>query len=115
MSNSLIQTPKAWVRAYIPSALASPLTIQSGYNVTSIIRNSIGNYTMNFSVPMNNSNYCFIGISNEITETATGQGLRNIIPKTFTNSGCTFEISSNSNGVLEEFQNGYMNIVVFGA
>lgn len=114
MSTSLIQLPKAWVRAYIPSAEASPLTIQSSYNVSSIVRNSIANYTINFSVPMSDQNYCIIGNANELEEVASGQGLRIITPKTFTTNACVFELSSAAAGTLVEFQNGYINIVVFG-
>ena len=47
-------TAKAWVNFNGTGTVA----IRASYNVSSITDNSTGNYTVNFTTPMNNVNYC---------------------------------------------------------
>lgn len=59
----------AWVNfGYVASAI----TVRASYNVSSVTRNSQGNYTLNFSTATTDANYCISGIgdnSNGITPT----------------------------------------------
>ncbi len=45
----------AWVNF---NGNTSPGTIRGSHNVTSVTRNSTGNYTINFTTPLDNANYC---------------------------------------------------------
>jgi hypothetical protein len=38
-------------------------TIKSQYNISSVTRNSVGNYTITFATPMNNTNYAVAGLN----------------------------------------------------
>jgi len=55
---------KAWAKF-----TGSTATILDSYNISSVVRNSIGNYTVNLSVTMANSDYCITTCS---PETGTG-------------------------------------------
>jgi|SRR5882672_8747043 len=49
---------KAWV-----TFQANPVSINNQYNVSNVVRNSQGVYTITFSIPFNSSNYASVGIS----------------------------------------------------
>jgi hypothetical protein len=49
--------PKAWVN-FNGASGASP-TIRGQFNVTSVTRNSTGNYTITFTTAMPDANYCW--------------------------------------------------------
>jgi hypothetical protein len=49
------QICKAWVN--FDGTTATPSTIRSSYNVSSVTKNSTGNYTVNFTAPMDDANY----------------------------------------------------------
>jgi hypothetical protein len=58
-------TAKAWVNFNGTSG-----TIRSQYNVSSITRNAAGDYTVNFTTAMPNTNYCVIATFSNGTATA---------------------------------------------
>jgi hypothetical protein len=58
--NSL-QLAKAWVN--FNGTTATPSTIRSSYNVSSITKNATGDYTVNFATPMADANYTAVGAS----------------------------------------------------
>jgi hypothetical protein len=49
-------TAKAWVN--FNGTTATPSTIRSSYNVSSIAKNGTGDYTVNLAAPMADANYC---------------------------------------------------------
>jgi hypothetical protein len=51
------QICKAWVN--FDGTTATPSTIRSSYNVSSVTKNGTGDYTINFTTPMPNANYAF--------------------------------------------------------
>ena len=51
-------TAKAWVNF---NGTTSPGTIRSSFNVSSVTRNSTGNFTINFTTPMSSSDYVIAG------------------------------------------------------
>jgi hypothetical protein len=59
-TNSL-QLAKAWVN--FNGTTASPSTIRSSYNVSSITKNGTGDYTVNFATALADANYSVIGTS----------------------------------------------------
>jgi hypothetical protein len=52
-------TAKAWVN--FNGTTATPSTIRSSYNVSSITKHGTGNYTVNFATAMANANYSVAG------------------------------------------------------
>ncbi|CAB4179190.1 hypothetical protein UFOVP1022_47 [uncultured Caudovirales phage] len=56
--NGMTGIAKAWVNyGYISSAIV----INASFNVSSVTRNSTGNWTINFTTAMPNANYCITG------------------------------------------------------
>ena len=62
--NKIVQKLNAIKEEQLPTAMAvfsadttNPVDIRSNFNIDSIIRNSTWNFTINFSNPMNNTNY----------------------------------------------------------
>lgn len=47
---------KAWITF---DSTTTPITIKSSYNILSITDNGVGDFTINFLQPFQNSNYCF--------------------------------------------------------
>lgn len=56
--------------------------LRSSYNVTSVVRYGLGNYTVNFTTAMNNTEYCAVGSAGN----AVGGGIvcpnYNVVPTT---------------------------------
>ena len=57
-NNAYLGIAKAWVN--FNGTTASPSTIRSSFNVSSITKNGTGDYTVNFSTAMADANYCSI-------------------------------------------------------
>lgn len=57
-------SPKYTARAWVNFNGTGVVAIRASGNVSSITDNGVGNYTVNFSTPMPDTNYCVIG-SNE--------------------------------------------------
>lgn len=53
--------PKAWANADSAGGL------NASYGITSITRNSTGNYTANLSTSMSSANYCVVGTAEQVT------------------------------------------------
>jgi len=56
-SNGVNTNAQAWVRFNG----VTTVTIGASYNVSSVTRNSAGNYTINFTNAMTDANYCAVG------------------------------------------------------
>jgi hypothetical protein len=54
------QIAKAWVNF---NGSTSPGTIRSSYNVSSVTKNTTGDYTVNFTTPMTDANYSIVATS----------------------------------------------------
>ena len=107
MSNSLIQTPKAW-NSTSTSSDGATLTKQSAYNLT-ITRTGAGTYTGTFDVPMNDTNYCVITNAGQ-----SGLSLRYLTIQSKSTTAFTLN-SLASDGTIANINNGLIHIVVFGA
>lgn len=86
---------KAWVR------WAANGTILSSYNVSSVVRNSVGNYTVNFTIPFANANYSAGCAGHASTATFLGTDTR-------TTSSCLV-ISHSHTGATTETAENAMN------
>lgn len=62
---------KAWVNF---DGTTSPPTIRSSFNVLSVTKNSVGDYTINFTSNLNNANYSVAATSRFTTSNVTNAG-----------------------------------------
>jgi hypothetical protein len=58
-TNAISGSAKAWVN--FNGGTATPSTIRASFNVSSVTRNSTGNYTVNFTNALADANYCVVG------------------------------------------------------
>ena len=61
-------------------------TIRASGNVSSVVRNATGNYTVNFTTAMPDTNYALGGTAGNIDTTTNG----NLEPLNFTTNNCNF-------------------------
>ena len=67
MDNAIYGSAKAWVN--FNGTTSSPSTIRASYNVTSVTKSGTGNYTVNFTNAMSDSNYTVSGTARYTTST----------------------------------------------
>jgi len=77
-------------------------TIAGSYNVSSVTVNSTGNYTINFTNALANSNYAFVGCSQQSISNYTGivtlASPASQTPTQFNTTGICVSVSESSNG-----------------
>ena len=56
-NNALLGAAKTWVNF---NGTTSPGTIRSAYNVSSVTKNGTGDYTVNFTTALADTNYCAV-------------------------------------------------------
>ena len=82
-----LQLCKAWVNfGYVGSSI----TIRSSYNVSNVVRNSVGNYTITFTTPLSDSNYAISTSANvqaNLISQISSQSTSNFVLLTETNTG----------------------------
>jgi len=100
VQNGMTGIAKAWVNFD-----GSAATIRGSFNVASITKNSTGNYTINFTTAMPNTNYCVVG-QNEI---ATSTGVK---AATYTTSSVTVTTALYQASV---YDTTYNNVAVFSS
>lgn len=54
---------KAWVNFDGTGAVGTNMTIRSSFNVASVFKNAVGDYTINLTTPMQDTNYVVQGSS----------------------------------------------------
>jgi len=62
--NGMTGIPKAWVN--FNGTVATPSTIRSSFNVSSVTRRSTGQYTVNFTTAMVNADYVVAGTHSDV-------------------------------------------------
>ena len=69
-TNCIQGSAKAWVNfGYVSSAI----TTRASYNVSSIVRNASGDYTINFTNAMTDANYALVGSASYGSSSAPGR------------------------------------------
>jgi hypothetical protein len=104
---------KAWV-----DFVGSTGAVNSSYNVSSVTRNSTGNYTLNFTASVGSTNYAVVGITNANSATnvqtvvnlyatsAAGAGINK------TTTACQVLVGNASAGTVADM--GDTSVIVFG-
>ena len=114
--NGMAGIPKAWV--YFDGQTSSTATIIGSFNVSSVTRNSTGNYTTNFTTAMPNTNYAWVSscLANDTSGTngnfmlAGGRGT-GITEKTTT----AIRLVSGSTSSNVFWDNPALSLIIFSA
>ena len=93
--NGMTGIAKAWV---LYNGVAQ--TVTNSFNISSITRNSAGNYTVNFTTAQTNANYCVSGSSE------TGGGTSNIMIWASGGTGATPTLKSTTQCQVLNANNG---------
>jgi hypothetical protein len=110
LAGSTSQLAKAWGQCAFNSG--SNLSLTSSYNISSLTRNSSGNYTFNYTTNLNSANYCVVGTANNggsVNSAILNPTGRNISSVTL-NTGYV----SATNGTLSQYDYG-IDFAVFGS
>lgn len=87
--------------------------IRASGNVTSVLRNGLGIYTITFTTPMSDANYSYIGLARDNDDLTTGwpSMVHSFLSDIKTTSSLRIN-STSTNGNL--FDSNEINLVVFG-
>lgn len=80
--NGMNGIAKAWVNfGYVSSAI----TVRGSFNISSVVRNTAGSYTINITTAMPNANYAVCtGVTNSLTNVNTANNVDNFTTTSFT-------------------------------
>jgi hypothetical protein len=106
-SDNLTGSEKQLAKAWVNFNGTGTISIRSSYNVSSLTDNGPGDYTINFTTPMNDTNYVGVGIGGNLG--AGGNGA--IVPHTLTTGSYRFEVQ-NTTGINADRDT--IMIVIFG-
>jgi hypothetical protein len=110
-SNGVTTNALAWVN--FNGTSATPITPRANYNVSSVTKNSTGDYTLNFTNALTDANYAIIGSAQGLsTNDSTFQinGTFNSTTTSYLTTACRVYVG-NSGGALDCT---VVNAVVFG-
>lgn len=112
-TNESINIVKRLAKAWVNFNGTGTLSIRSSFNISSVIDNGVGNYTINFIIPFMNSNYCFVtwtrDYNNDNTLINNGSARLGSVK---TNSSINLFYNNLNNGVF--YDTPEFNIVFFG-
>lgn len=103
---STSQLSKAWVQF---AGSSSGATINQSYNVSSVVRNSQGNYTVNFTTPLTNAYPCVIATTNN-----PGNNCATINVSSINTSSVNFSISGITGAGNTALDATIVSVAVFG-
>jgi hypothetical protein len=104
-----LQLAKAWVN--FNGTTATPSTIRSSYNVSSVTKNGTGDYTVNFATPMADANYSVSGIVQGISGQA---GISIMIKESTTPLISSFNVVCRYGNNASNFDNPMIFLQIFG-
>ena len=102
-SNGVATNALAWVNFNG----VTTVTIRSSYNVSSVVRNSTGVYTINFSNAMSDANYCITGTAGINASTTNSYPVN---PLSYSTGSCQFDHRESGS----QADSTYLNIAIFG-
>jgi hypothetical protein len=112
-ASASIQLAKAWVN--FDGTTATPSTIRSSYNVSSITKNGTGDYTVNFASAMADANYSVtITASSEGNGFFVGGSVNSLSTDTTAPSTSAVRIFTSLSGNNARISSVYTNVQIFG-
>jgi hypothetical protein len=106
-TNAIQGSAKAWVNFNGTGTVA----IRSSYNVSSITDNGTGNYTVNFTNAMPNTNYCTVGVCALSNAIVAGNTDRGFTPQDYNTTSIRYVVTDGASGVDPLF----CNVTVFSS
>ena len=114
-TNEQKQICKAWVN--FNGTLASPITPRAQYNVSSITKNAVGKYTVNFATAMADANYVFVSgaMNRQNSGNASGDVTGILVAATNTASlKTTTQLSIGYMGGGNAYDGSQVHVAIFG-
>jgi hypothetical protein len=105
--NGMTGIAKAWVNFNGTGTVA----IRGSFNVSSITDNGTGNYTVNFTTAMPNTNYSTVGTCALSNAIVAGNTERGFTPQDYNTTSIRYVVTDGASGVDPL----YCNVVVLGA
>lgn len=105
-TNAIMGSAKAWVNFNGNAA-----SIRASFNVSSVTRNTTGQYTVNFTNAMSDVNYVICGVANQAGNT-TGGTDRNLGGYQTSASSCAVACTAYIGGTTYA-DAAYMNVAIF--
>ena len=102
-SNGVTTNALAWVNFNGQTTI----TVRASFNVSSVVRNSAGLYTINFTTAMSDANYCITGTAALL---ASSTNAYPICPQSYSTTNC--QIDHREAGTQAD--TNIMNVVIFG-
>lgn len=81
---------KGLAKAWVHFSGISGVVIKGSFNITSVVENSGGKYTLNFATPMNDAAFAVCGTAKRTDNTAAGTDNQSIfiVPSLYTTTSC---------------------------
>ncbi len=105
--NGMTGIAKAWVNFNGTGTVA----IRGSFNVSSITDNGTGNYTVNFTTAMPNTNYATVGVCALYSTVGPGDTERGFTPQDYNTTSIRYVVTDGASGIDPLF----CNVVVFSS
>lgn len=102
------QIAKAWVNFDGTGTIGQAQTIRSSYNVSSVTKNAVGDYTVNFATPMSDANYAYA-----LSGSQTGADSSNMNPHTLATGTFRFQ-TFNFDAIPAARDYDFASVTIFG-
>ena len=93
-------------RAWVNFNGVTTVTVRASFNVSSVVRNSTGVYTINFSNAMSDANYCIPGTAGINASTTNSYPVN---PLSYSTGSCQFDHRESGN----QADSTYLNVAIF--
>ena len=106
-SNGVTTNALSWVNF---NGTSGATAARASYNVSSVTRNSIGDYTIAFTVALSDANYTALGVCAYTNAIVAGNTMRGFTPQSYATSSIRFVVTDGGSGVDPL----YCNVAIFG-
>lgn len=106
-ANGVTTNALAWVNF---NGTSGATAARASYNVSSVTRNSTGDYTIAFTVALSDANYAALGVCAYTNAIVAGNTMRGFTPQSYATSSIRFVVTDGVSGVDPL----YCNVAIFG-
>lgn len=105
---------RAWVNFNGQGTTGQNQTIRASGNVSSVFKNGLGDYTINFTTPMPDANYSMVGFSSNNDDNANeSYVISRQASGTYTSSSCRITNTENSGSGTGRGDSNIINVIFF--